>query len=64
MTRQLEDQQAADDLYTLNEAEIGAVSGGKLDIDLGPLGIFSFTKGCVIYTQLSSDQSWVSVGQC
>ena len=53
MTRQLEEQQAADELCTLNEAEIEAVSGGQLDIDLGPLGIFSFEGGCVRYTQVN-----------
>ncbi len=59
------EHQAADDLRTLSEAEIEAVSGGAFNVDLGPLGVFSFGGGCFEYTQIdNSTKSWTSVGQC
>ena len=61
----LHEQQTADELPTLTEAEIEAVSGGAFAVDLGPLGVFSFKDGCFEYTQIdNSTKSWASVGQC
>jgi hypothetical protein len=59
------EQHAADELHTLTEAELEAVSGGAFSVDLGPLGVFAFDRGCFEYTQIdNSTKSWSSVGQC
>jgi hypothetical protein len=63
--KDLHERQAADEFRTLTEAEMEAVSGGAFSVDLGPLGVFAFDRGCFEYTQIdNSTKSWTSVGQC
>jgi hypothetical protein len=60
-----QEQHATEELHSLTEAELEAVSGGAFSVDLGPLGVFSFDRGCFEYTQIDNGtKSWSSVGQC
>jgi hypothetical protein len=62
--KDLHEQQSADELQTLTEAEVEIVSGGAKDwgVDLGPLGSFEFWI-CTKYT-LGDEQSSVTFVQC
>ena len=63
--KQLQEQRA-EELVTMTEAEVEAVSGAKSWlVDLGPLGIFQFSGDCVKYTLVSDcGTSWATVKEC
>ncbi len=62
--KELHEQQAADELRTLNEAEIEAVSGGEINIDMGYFGRVTITEACMSWSMDVGDYGWMTVGEC
>lgn len=64
--KDLQAQQAVDELRPLNEAEIVAVSGAKhITIDMGIFGQLDFLGGgCAAWTMHNGDGTWVQHGGC
>ena len=59
----MKEQQVADELRTLNEAEMAAVSGAEIKIDMGYFGKVQIDE-CVSWTMDIGDSGWMTVGQC